>query len=71
MRLALSKPVGHFLISNWWGWIRPFGGGANPGLVGLGSVRNMAEEAMKNMTSASAPVSRFLPCVSPCHGYLP
>jgi hypothetical protein len=48
-------------------------GGAIPGLVVLGSIRKQAEQASKqhlSMASASAPASRFLPCLSSCPDFL-
>jgi hypothetical protein len=53
-------------------------GGATLGLVVLGSIRKQleqspGEQASKqhpSMASASAPASRFLPCLSPCSGFL-
>jgi hypothetical protein len=53
-------------------------GGAIHGLVVLGSIRKQAEQARGNtsvssapsMASASAPASRFLPCVSSCPDFL-
>jgi len=44
-------------------------GGAIPGLEVLVSKRKQDEQASKqhpSMASASAPASRFLPCLSPC-----
>ena len=51
----------------------PIVGGATPGLVVLGFIRKQAEQASKqdpSMASASAPASKFLPCVSSCPGFL-
>ena len=46
---------------------RPLVGGTISGLVVLGSIREQAGQASKehlSMASASAPASKFLPCVS-------
>ena len=53
------------------GW--PIVGGAISGLVVLGSIRKQAEQVSKqhpSMASASAPASKFLPCVSSCLDFL-
>ena len=47
----------------------PIVGGGTPGLEVLASIRKQAEQAMgaaPSMASASAPASRFLPCLSSC-----
>jgi hypothetical protein len=52
-----------------WGGPSPLWVGPFPGLVVLGSIRKQAEQASKqhsSMVSASAPASRFLPCLSSC-----
>jgi hypothetical protein len=44
-------------------------GGATSDVVVLGSIRKQAEQASKqhpSTASASAPASRFLPCLSSC-----
>ena len=75
---AVGNSVAHFLISDWCERVQPIVGGAIPGLVALGSIRKQSEQAMRrksvsstpSMTSASAPVSRFLPCLSSCPDFL-
>jgi hypothetical protein len=75
---AVGNSVAHFLISDWCERVQPIVGGAIPVLVALGSIRKQSEQAMRrksvsstpSMTSASAPVSRFLPCLSSCPDFL-
>jgi hypothetical protein len=48
-------------------------GGATSGLVVVGSIRNQAEQAIKqhpSLASASAPASGFLLCLSSCPDFL-
>ena len=48
-------------------------GDAIPGIVVLGPIRKQTEQASKqpsSMVSASAPASRFLPCLSFCPDFL-
>jgi hypothetical protein len=58
---------GIFLISDWCGRVQLIVGGATPGLVVLGSISKQTKQASKQLSFvafASAPVSRFLSCLS-------